>query len=1081
MIFEIVNNLNEASEIYPNKKELISLNVNASKVALKNFAFEPALKFSSFAKSLLSKDSWEMEHDITFEVYLMEANNFFLISKLKEATMVYLELIEKSNTKFETLKAIVSYSRLLLLESNFGDALKLFFQVASIFEISKDVFTQNREEFDLWGISEINQILEFFDNINDGKTFKESIPTNANEEMSLFSKYLLQSSSVFFQTSQCHFSLATQILGMKIGISEGYSETLPAIMSCFSWYSEFYFLSQKTSIVGKISRDMKSYIKNPSIYCFLEFYQGICACFESNASDAMKYLELSYHNGYGVGEYNWGSYSAYCWMNCCIANGCNFENVQKKSIAAQNAVYGAKHPFIGDMIESSIQTIKIITGESNKFEPNHIIPVILDVPFSKCNYITLKSFSLYLLRDFSGAYEALKELSKNPNENIGLNHHYEVPMYTILIHFELFKASSIEHEFCVKIINENVEILEKYSKINPMYFQCRYLFSKAILESLTLTNEFNIFCTFDDAVKDASTCNCSWIEALATEYFSYFCKTSSRFQDYSNHLIQQAFRKWKAMGANVFADRLLDLVKLQTDQTSSVKSLSFGTTTSSNSVFSLDLESIIKSSNTISEDLDKKKLLSKLNHVIMENAGANKAFIILKENNKFIVNSEIRNDKIFESMEIIDSGCKSISVTIFNQCLNQQDIIIYRNALNENNFKLDQYIQNNSVKSVLCAPIIKGKKISGVLYLENNTMEGAFTESRKFILKHILSQVAISIENSTLYEDVKKINQDIITINEAYSRFLPTEFLKQLEKKDVRNVQPSDSIEKNMTILFSDIRNFTNITDSMDAKESFIFINEILNELAPPIRHNDGFVDKFIGDCVMAIFPNSPLDAVKSGVQMLNSLKKLNQNRKIPVNIGVGIAYGSVMMGTLGYEKRLDATVISSTVNTASRMESLTKSLGVSLLITEEVFNEIKTSQDIFCHFLGSFYLKGQKDPKKLFNVSEKKDQFNSFDKGLTHFQQKEFKEAKEVFDLNNSCPISKYYSRVCELYSLNRLPNDWKGEIKISKDGDPQQIISESEDVDSIDKISIIQNSMADSDQLNYLYQAALILQNKI
>jgi class 3 adenylate cyclase len=286
-----------------------------------------------------------------------------------------------------------------------------------------------------------------------------------------------------------------------------------------------------------------------------------------------------------------------------------------------------------------------------------------------------------------------------------------------------------------------------------------------------------------------------------------------------------------------------------------------------------------------------------------------------------------------------------------------------------------------------------------------------------------------------------------------------------------------------MTILFSDIRDFTTITDAMDAKESFFFVNGILNELAPPIRQNEGFVDKFIRDCVMAIFPKSPLDAVKCGIQMLNALKKLNQNCQIPINIGVGIAYRSVMIGTLGYEKRLDATVISNTVNTASRMESLTKSLGVNILITEEVCHEIKSSSEVFCYFLGSFYLKGQKDAKKLYEVMSLSDKnafdFKTFGEALELFQQKKFNESKLIFKTLSTFGIAKYYLKVCTLYELNTLPNNWNGEIKLSKDGDPQQIVSDV-NLTSIDKISILQNLMNDPDQLDYIFENSLKLLKK-
>jgi predicted ATPase/class 3 adenylate cyclase/GAF domain-containing protein len=1085
-IFDIVNNLNEASEIFQDKSELISLNLNASKVAAKNFAFDPALKFSSFAKSLLDQDAWKNHHSLSFDVFFLHANNFFLTSRLKEATEIYQELIKNCTTNFESLKAIVSFSKLLLLEANFGEAIRVIFEIFSLYDVSKDMPNNNMELFNEWSMKLFKELLDYFKDIPDGKTFLELIPKNANEEMSLLSKYMLQSSAVFYQTAQSHFATATQLMGVKLAILHGNNEFLPALLASLSWHSQFHFETSSGSVFSNIVQDLTKNITSPSISLYVKFYSGLSSMFHGNPSNCIKLTESAYYDGFSIGEFNWGSYSCYCWMNFNICNGSNFFNLQTKSLAAQKTVYAAQHPFIGDMMESSIQTMNIIIGNSTKFEPKHAIPIFLDLPFGRFNYYCLKAISLYLLQDFKGAKESLDILNTIPKENIGLPHYYDISLYSIFVHYALFKQTKNEEYF--EIMKKNCVTLKKYADQNPIYFKCRYLLGEAIIQTLSQEKPSFILEIFEDAIEESHKRNISWIEAMAYEYAADFCRQSSRYKEYSVHLTQQAYKKWKNMGVKIRFENLFFTLNSNSElKGKTTNTISYTNSTSnsvSTSVFSLDLESIIKSSNAISEDLDKKKLLSKLNKVIMENAGANKALIILKENGKFIVNSEIRNSESFESMEEITEDSPLLSLRIFNQCVNQHETILYRNAMTETHLKQDQYIQFNSVKSVLCAPIIKGKKISGVLYLENNTMEGAFTESRKFILKHILSQVAISIENSNLYEDVKKINEDIITINKAYSRFLPTEFLNQLEKKDVRNIQPSESVEKNMTILFSDIRDFTTITDAMDAKESFSFVNEILNELAPPIRQNKGFVDKFIGDCVMAIFPKSPLDAVKCGIQMLNALKKLNQNRQIPINIGVGIAYGSVMIGTLGYEKRLDATVISSTVNTASRMESLTKSLGVNLLITEEVYQEIKSSSEVFCYFLGSFYLKGQKDAKKLYEVMSLSEKnvfdFKTFGEALELFQQKKFNESKVIFKTISQFGIVKYYLKVCKLYELNNLPDHWNGEIKLSKDGDPQQIVSDV-NLNSIDKITILQNLMNDPDQLDYLFENSLKLLKKI
>jgi len=136
------------------------------------------------------------------------------------------------------------------------------------------------------------------------------------------------------------------------------------------------------------------------------------------------------------------------------------------------------------------------------------------------------------------------------------------------------------------------------------------------------------------------------------------------------------------------------------------------------------------------------------------------------------------------------------------------------------------------------------------------------------------------------------------------------------------------------TILFSDIRNFTGLTEENSPDRIFALLNEFLGGVEPIIRSNNGRVDKFIGDAVMAVFhQTSPehhsLSAIKAAVQMKKFVKKLNQNRTslglFNINIGIGISTGTVLLGDVGSSRRKDLTVIGDEVNLASRLESASK------------------------------------------------------------------------------------------------------------------------------------------------------------
>ena len=145
-----------------------------------------------------------------------------------------------------------------------------------------------------------------------------------------------------------------------------------------------------------------------------------------------------------------------------------------------------------------------------------------------------------------------------------------------------------------------------------------------------------------------------------------------------------------------------------------------------------------------------------------------------------------------------------------------------------------------------------------------------------------------------------------------------------------------------MTVLFSDIRNFTRMSEGMTPAETFSFVNQYLGAMEPAISGHSGVIDKFVGDAVMALFPRRADDAVQGALDMIRRLEAWNAQRgdrsEPPVKIGIGLHTGSLMLGTVGARDRMDTTVISDAVNLASRVESLTKTYRVPLIITEATF-----------------------------------------------------------------------------------------------------------------------------------------------
>jgi class 3 adenylate cyclase len=181
-------------------------------------------------------------------------------------------------------------------------------------------------------------------------------------------------------------------------------------------------------------------------------------------------------------------------------------------------------------------------------------------------------------------------------------------------------------------------------------------------------------------------------------------------------------------------------------------------------------------------------------------------------------------------------------------------------------------------------------------------------------------------------------------LNDSYARFVPRQFLDFLDHESIVAVKHGDQIERTMTVMFSDIRSFTGISQRIGAHDTFAFINDFLGRLGPAIRRHNGFIDKYIGDAVMALF-DSPMDAVRAGIEMLQTLEQLNNERATakldPIRIGIGLNTGPLMLGIIGEDLRMEGTVIGDAVNLAARLESLTKKYHVPLLISEDTLNAI--------------------------------------------------------------------------------------------------------------------------------------------
>jgi hemerythrin-like metal-binding protein len=207
----------------------------------------------------------------------------------------------------------------------------------------------------------------------------------------------------------------------------------------------------------------------------------------------------------------------------------------------------------------------------------------------------------------------------------------------------------------------------------------------------------------------------------------------------------------------------------------------------------------------------------------------------------------------------------------------------------------------------------------------------------------------------------------------AYGRFVPQQFLQLLNINSIVDIKLGDQAERRMTVMFSDIRNFTTLSESMTPRENFNFLNSYLSQMEPLITKHHGFIDKYIGDAIMALFPREPDDALRGAIAMLDKLAEYNAGRKragyLPIQIGIGLNAGMVMLGTVGGDKRMDSTVISDAVNLASRLEEMTKVYLTPLLLGEHTLYSLADTSRYCIRFVDRIRVKGRSSPISVYEV----------------------------------------------------------------------------------------------------------------
>lgn len=289
-----------------------------------------------------------------------------------------------------------------------------------------------------------------------------------------------------------------------------------------------------------------------------------------------------------------------------------------------------------------------------------------------------------------------------------------------------------------------------------------------------------------------------------------------------------------------------------------------------------------------------------------------------------------------------------------------------------------------------------------------------------------------------------KTHLSLYGIHKATSKFVPFEFLRSVGREAITDVMLGDHIEKEITVLFTDVRDYTGLAESMTPEQNFKFVNAYVGRMGPIIQNNNGFVNQYLGDGIMALFPERAQDALQACINMQKTIQEYNDRRQNegfqPIYVGMGLHTGPLIMGIIGDPNRNDTAIIADTVNTASRMEGVTKYYGAKIIVSETSYSTFSNKDDFNFRYLGKVMVKGKHQAIGIYECFDGDDEnqialktktLKDFEKGLKYFLNREFPKASATFNKviikNPDDGVAHYFMTKSAEYTISGVPEDWE------------------------------------------------------
>lgn len=622
----------------------------------------------------------------------------------------------------------------------------------------------------------------------------------------------------------------------------------------------------------------------------------------------------------------------------------------------------------------------------------------------------------------------------------------DIPLYSfydglVRVH-AASRASGSASKPLLKTARTHLKKLAKWARFGPMNHQHKYNLLSAELARIS-GDGVSARELYDRAIEGAILHGYHQEAALAQELAAQFHFGREQFE-LGRFYLTEAYTNYVRWGAFAKADALESQYPFLNHHDSR-RSVDFPQ--GARESIAIDLESVLKATTAISREIVLERLCSKLLEIVIENAGAERGSLVLYEANRprIIARHSHRNESTAIIEEARGASQDQIPESVVMYVARSKRPLVIDDAQRESRFARDPYIAREKVRSLLCAPILHQNELVAIVCLENNLAPSSFTEGRVSLVHMLGGQIAVSLENAKLYRNLTMALEKQVELTNAYSRFTPRAFLDFLGKESILQVKVGDHRQEDMSVVFLDIRSYTSLAEGMSPNDNFQFINGFLRRMTPSIAEHEGVINHFIGDGVMAFFPRRPEDAVAACVEMQRAVALYNEERerkeRRAIAVGMGVHTGPLMVGIIGDRDRMDTALVSDTVNTAARMEGLTKEFHASIVISESTVLRLGPDERDRLRRVGDVRVKGKSHVHRVYecfggdaeeHATAKRATRPLFERGLDAWKNADFDHAIEIFTAvlaqHPGDRTARRYLKRSEEYILGGVPAEWTG-----------------------------------------------------